>query len=97
MDNVFRDSTFATLINAGYRIVSIFPHPDIVLHYIYEDLRTEDDETTIQAFPITEFLELHRGQTSQAAVMGLLTSYMDRNKMVVIKFHKISYITHAAL
>jgi len=97
MLNVFADSTFRMLVNASYRIVSMYPHPDVAIHYIYEDLREEDNITVVIGFPITEFLELYRGQTNEASALGLLASFLERNKMVVIRIHKIPYITHAAI
>jgi len=63
----------------------------------YEDLREEDNITVVIGFPITEFLELYRGQTNEASALGLLASFLERNKMVVIRIHKIPYITHAAV
>lgn len=97
MLNSFADSTFRILLNATYRIVSVYPHPDVVLHYIYEDLRTEDDVTIITGFPITEFLDLYRGQTNEAAALQMLAGFMERSKMVVVRIQKIPYIAHAAI
>lgn len=97
MINVFSDATFQILLNAGYRIITMFPHPEISIHYIFEDIRSEEDVVVVQGFSITEFLELHRNQNSAAAVLGLLTAYLERNKTVTLRLHKIPYISHASI
>lgn len=97
MINTFSDPIFQVLLNSGYRIITIYPHPDVQAHYIFEDLRNDSDETVISVLPITEFLGNHRGQVEPSSILALLSTWMERNKMVSMRLHKIPYITHAAI
>jgi len=97
MINTFSDPIFQVLLNSGYRILTIYPHPDIQAHYIFDDLRNDSDETVVGAVAITEFLGNHRGQIDPATILGLLSTWLERNKTVSLRLHKIPYITHAAI
>lgn len=97
MINNFSDPIFLVLLNSGYRILTIYPHPDIQAHYIFEDIRNDTDETVVSVIPITEFLSNHRGLVDASIILGLLATWLQRNKVVSMRLHKIPYITHASV
>jgi hypothetical protein len=97
MINSFSDPIFQVLLNSGYRIVTIYPHPEVQAHYIFDDLRNDSDETVLAAVAITEFLGNHRGLVDPATILGLLATWLERNKTVSLRLHKIPYITHASI
>lgn len=97
MINTFSDPIFQVLLNSGYRIITIYPHPDVQAHYIFEDLRNDTDETVLSATAVTEFLGNHRGLVDASQILALLATWLERNKMVSLRLHKIPYITHASI
>lgn len=97
-NNFFADPIFRILLKCGFKIISVFPHPEISIHYIFDDIRNDSDETVISsAVSITEFLSINRGQTEEGSVVALLTNWIERNNAVIIRLHKIPYITHAII
>lgn len=95
--NIFEDSTFRILLNLGYKFITVFPHPDIQLHFMFDDLRVEDNEVIIQAFPLTEFFKNNRGHNNADNIVALISSWIEKNKIVVVRLYRIPYITHASI
>lgn len=95
--NTYADPIWNILLRLGHNIITVIYSPEMMAHYIFEDLRREGDETSVRCVAITEFLKNNRGVYEPQTAADLLNNYLKSAQFQTIRIFKVPYVAHSAI